>query len=79
MCKALVMYELHPSYELLEKETSHVLVKAVGCFHSLKELSTRGVLQHNAQMLISQEHLQIQSARISISFRMLCDSLEMRG
>ena len=59
MCEALVVYELHSSHELLEEETSHVLIKAVRSLHSLEELPSCGILQHESQVLVRQENLQV--------------------
>jgi hypothetical protein len=59
VCEALVMDELDTGNELLEEEASHVLIKAIRSFHSLKQLSSCCILQHDAQVLVSEEHLQL--------------------
>lgn len=59
MCEALVVYELNSSHELLKEETSHVLIKAVRSLHSLEEFPSCGILQHDSQMFIRQENLQV--------------------
>lgn len=45
--------------ELLEEETSHVLIKPSSGLDPLKELPTSGKFQDDAQMLIREEHLHV--------------------
>lgn len=47
----------HTCNELLEEESSHALSEAICLLHAVEELSVGGILEHDGQVLLSQEHL----------------------
>lgn len=54
---------VHTCNELLEEESSHVLIKPASLFYPFKELPACGELQDDSQVLVREEDLQVCSMK----------------